>query len=197
MITDEQKEIYLKALEDSNTGLVRNAMIEAKIKARASLKNIRERDSEFKDREEKIRYEKEKDTNEYVEGKLYQAIQQDNIAAIIFYLKTRNKKYQINALLKLAGELDINIYKDLTNEQLEDKIRKLIKGKGKEKGKDGSDIPNGDSPALPENGNDTPGGGGIPEGSKTGQAEGNNPVAEKAPQDDSNNDQLDDPATDK
>jgi hypothetical protein len=53
---------------------------------------------------------------DYVEGKLYELIQEKNVTAVIFHLKCRGKKrgYSEKSQVEHSGEIDINANVDVT-----------------------------------------------------------------------------------
>lgn len=60
-----------------------------------------------------------------VEDKLLQAIERDNLGAIMFYL--RNKHPDYNPRLEVKGEVEVNPYKHLTKDQLLARINDYLK----------------------------------------------------------------------
>lgn len=60
-----------------------------------------------------------------VEDKLLQAIENDNLNAIMFYL--RNKHPDYNPRVELKGEVEVNPYKHLTRDQLLERINDYLK----------------------------------------------------------------------
>jgi len=78
----------------------------------------KDKDNEFKEKAETIIAEQNEEMNDFAEGKLYEHIRKDNIAALIFYLKTRHPEYK----MKLQLEGGLKIEKELTEED-----KKLLK----------------------------------------------------------------------
>lgn len=86
-------------------------------------------------------------------------------------------------------------YDKLTREQKLERIRRCLEGVGKDEGPGGPDILNGGDIELPENGKDPQESGKVLKESETKQKEGDSPIAEKPPKDNTNNNLLDNPAT--
>jgi len=77
---------------------------------------------EFKKRKEEI----EKEQTDFVEAKLYEAINGGNLGAIIFYLKCRGgEKWKERTIQKLEGEIKTKF--ELTDEQFKQIIRRRAK----------------------------------------------------------------------
>ena len=77
---------------------------------------------EFKKRKEEI----EKEQIDFVEAKLYEAIQEGNLGAIIFYLKCRGgERWKERAIQQLEGQIKTKF--ELTDEQFKQIIRRRAK----------------------------------------------------------------------
>jgi len=77
---------------------------------------------EFKKRKEEI----EKEQIDFVEAKLYEAINEKNLGAIIFFLKCRGgEKWKERTVQKLEGEIKTKF--ELTDEQFKQIIGRIIR----------------------------------------------------------------------
>ncbi|MFW6173749.1 MAG: phBC6A51 family helix-turn-helix protein, partial [Elusimicrobiota bacterium] len=76
--------------------------------SRQTFYNWKEEDEEFKKEAERIKEQKDKEMEDFAEGKLYEHIKDGNLTSIIFYLKTRHNKYN-KQRLKISGELKQNL----------------------------------------------------------------------------------------
>lgn len=111
----EKKERILEALKDS-MGNIGVACKVVKI-ARKTFYNWKEADEEFKVKAEEIFEEQKSEMDDYAEGKLFQHIRNDNITALIFYLKTRHPGYRLKGLLEIGGK--IKVEKELSEDDKE------------------------------------------------------------------------------
>ena len=80
---------------------------------RTTFYDWKEKYPEWREKAEKILEEKKEEMDDYAENKLFNHIRDDNIATLIFYLKTRHPKYNkkiIKAEIegKLTNELELS-----------------------------------------------------------------------------------------
>lgn len=108
MKPEERKQIQVQFLEELRNcrGNISDAAYRCGI-SRAGFYVWREKYKKFGEEAERILVEEKKKLDDYVEGKLLGAIEQNNIAAIIFYLKTRHEQYQLRHLLTLTNKWEV------------------------------------------------------------------------------------------
>lgn len=115
----KRQEKFLSALQDAG-GNITAACMKSGIRSRQTIYNWMN-NPDFKNEVEVIN----ESSLDYVESKLMTAIQNDNITAIIFYLKTKGKK---------RGYIE-TIENQITSNAFEDLMRKL------DQEEDGEEIP--------------------------------------------------------
>lgn len=89
----EEKQKFLEEL-GRGRGSITEACNRCKIRSRQTFYNWKKEDQKFKAQSERIIMEQKEEMNDFVESKLYSLIDQENITAIIFYLKTRHPDYK-------------------------------------------------------------------------------------------------------
>ncbi len=109
----DRQELFLKHFHDSH-GIVSYACQKVGI-TRACYYKWRESDPKFKERAEEV----EEETIDVVESKLLSAINNDDLTAIIFYLKTKGKKR--GYIERVEQDVNVNPFESLMKE-LPDKI---------------------------------------------------------------------------
>ena len=106
------KKEFIELLKEKN-GVVTDAiaasnkMEDKKGIARKTFYRWKEKDPKFAEKASEIQEAEKEKMDDYAEGKLFQAIKEGNMTAIIFYLKTRNIKYRLKHLLELEGKLQV------------------------------------------------------------------------------------------
>jgi len=126
LTTDEKKEMFLGMYEES-LGIVTTICSRMRISRKTFYQWCKE-DDDFKAKIDKMR----DDQPNKVEDRLLKGIEADNMTSIIFYLKCRNKKYKPS--LQLDGNLEINDYDNLNEDQLKERIRKATEKLGEQSG---------------------------------------------------------------
>ena len=111
----DRQELFLKHFRDSH-GIVSYACQKVGI-TRTCYYKWRENDPKFKERAEVV----EEETIDVVESKLLSAINNDDLTAIIFYLKTKGKKR--GYVERVEQDVNVNPFESLMKE-LPDKIDK-------------------------------------------------------------------------
>lgn len=111
----DRQELFLKHFRDSH-GIVSYACQKVGI-TRTCYYKWRENDPKFKERAEEV----EEETIDVVESKLLSAINNDDLTAIIFYLKTKGKK--CGYVERVEQDVNVNPFESLMKE-LPDKIDK-------------------------------------------------------------------------
>ena len=109
----ERQELFLKHFRESH-GIVSDACQKVGI-TRACYYKWRDSDLKFKERAEEV----EEETIDVVESKLLSAINNDDLTAIIFYLKTKGKKR--GYVERVEQDVNVNPFESLIKE-LPDKI---------------------------------------------------------------------------
>lgn len=109
----ERQELFLKHFRESH-GIVSYACQKVAI-TRACYYKWRDSDLKFKERAEEV----EEETIDVVESKLLSAINNDDLTAIIFYLKTKGKKR--GYVERVEQDVNVNPFESLIKE-LPDKI---------------------------------------------------------------------------
>jgi len=129
----QEKKQFLEELKKAK-GIIGVACGKCGIRSRTTFYNWKLRNKKFKEEAEKIITEEREKMNEFVEGKLFSSIEKNNIAGIIFYLKTRHPQYRLKHLLEMTSKLEVERKLSKKDEEL---LLKAIKyGAGKTTKKD-------------------------------------------------------------
>lgn len=108
----ERQEMFLEHFRKSH-GIVSYACQQTGI-TRACYYKWRDSDPKFKERAEEI----EEETIDIVESKLFSAINNDDLTAIIFYLKTKGKKR--GYVERVEQDVNVNPFEQLMQELPDD-----------------------------------------------------------------------------
>lgn len=110
----QKKELKKRFLEElrSVKGNVQAACQNCGIKSRATFYNWKKADEEFCKESEKILAEEVEKMHDFVEGILFTLIKQKNVAATIFYLKTRHPSYCPKQLLEIESKEERELTKE-------------------------------------------------------------------------------------
>lgn len=130
---EKNKEKIIKFLEDS-MGNIGVACIKIGI-SRKTFYNWKDKDEEFRKKAEEVLDEQKGEMDDYAEGKLFQHIKNNNIASLIFYLKTRHPNYGTKIRLEGGLKIERRLSKD-EKALLRRAIKYALKGTTKEKEKD-------------------------------------------------------------
>jgi hypothetical protein len=113
---------FLKVLEECE-GCVRDAYHRAGI-SKQTYYNWKAANAEFKEKAEKIITAKKEQMDDYTESKLFGLIANNNVPAILFYLRMKHPSY--NPTTKV--EVEVNPFKYLSDDQLKTRLREITSG---------------------------------------------------------------------
>lgn len=125
----QQKKEGLKDQLDKQMGNIRLACRKIGI-SRNTYYRWKKEDEEWGKKMDEIKEEKDEEMNDYAEGKLYEHIKDDNIASLIFYLKTRHPSY--GQKLKLEGEIKHNLKLSKDEKELLNRAIKIASSSGED-----------------------------------------------------------------
>lgn len=121
MYKEEKRQKLLGHLGDG-LGIVSYACSKVGITRRTFYRWL-EQYSDFKEEVERI----QKERSSSVEDKLLKAIANNNLQAIVFYLKNRHPDYRPQ--VRIQSQREFNPYDNLTDKELENRVNKYL-GKG-------------------------------------------------------------------